>query len=60
MEKRCKKAWMEAPFFIFWTLWLERNGIAFDNEDISVHRMISYFPCNFVSWKNLYIVERPR
>ena len=57
--KRCKKAWMVAPPRIFWTIWLERNNIAFDNKDFSMQRMKSSFVCNFWSWTNLNMVDRP-
>ena len=57
--KNCKKAWMKAPLCIFWTIWLERNSIYFDNKDFSMQRMKSSFVCNLWSWTNLYMVDRP-
>ena len=57
--KRCKKALMAAPFSLFWTIWLERSRIVFDNKAILVHRMKTSFLCNLWSWTNLCIVDRP-
>ena len=52
-----KKAWMTAPLCLIWTVWKERNRIAFDNEELSIQRMKNYFVCNFFSWTNLFIDE---
>ena len=57
--KRRKKACMAPPLCIFWTIWLERNSIAFDNKEFSMQRMKFYFVCNLLSWTNLYMVDRP-
>ena len=51
--KRRKKAWMTAPLCFFWTIWLERNGIASNNKEFSMQRMKSSFVCNLWSWTNL-------
>ena len=52
-----KKAWMTAPLCLIWTVWKERNRIAFDNEELSIQRMKNYFVCNFCSWTKLFIDE---
>ena len=50
---------MTALVCIFWTIWLERNKIAFDNKEFSMRRMKSSFVYNLWSWTNLYMVDRP-
>lgn len=39
VRKKCKKAWMAAPLYLFGTVWHERNIIVFYNEVLSLHRM---------------------
>ena len=46
---------MLAPLCLFWTVWKERNRIAFDNEELSIHRIKNSFVCNFWTWTKLYI-----
>ena len=48
--KKRRKAWMAASLCLFWTVWKERNRIAFVNEDISIQRMKNLFVCNLWSW----------
>ena len=57
-EKR-KKAWKLALLCLFWTVWKEKNRIAFDNEEFSVHRLKNSFVCSFWSWTKLYIDVGP-
>ncbi|RVW42952.1 hypothetical protein CK203_076318 [Vitis vinifera] len=38
MGKKRRKVWKAAPSCIFWTVWKERNRIAFDNEELSMNR----------------------
>ena len=40
--KKCKKAWKLAPLCLFWTVWKERNMIAFDNEEFLVLDEVVY------------------
>ena len=47
MGKKCSKVWMAAPLCLFWAVWKERNRIAFENEELSIHRMKNSFVCNF-------------
>ena len=44
--KARKNAWQVAPLCIFWTMWTERNLIAFDNEELSIQRLKNSFVCN--------------
>ena len=60
MGKKRKKALMEAPLSIFWSICQERNYITFENKDLSAQRMKASFICNIWSWSNVYIVERLR
>ena len=48
--KKRRKAWMAASLCLFWTVWKERNRIAFVNEDISIQRMKNSFVYNLWSW----------
>ena len=56
--KKHKKVWRVAPLCLFWTVWLERNRVAFDNESFFVYRLKSSFICNFWSWSNVYGGDR--
>ena len=55
--KKWKRVWMAAPLCIFWTLWLERNRVVFENEAPSAHRMKSFFLFTLWSWTKLYSVD---
>ena len=46
-----------APLCIFWTLWMERNRVVFENEVPSAHRMKSFFLFSLWSWAKLYSVD---
>ena len=37
--KKWRKMWMVAPLCLFWTIWCERNWIAFDYECCLAHRL---------------------
>ena len=55
--KKRKRVWMAAPLCIFWTLWKERNRVAFENEVPSAHRMKSVFLFTLWLWAKLYSVD---
>ena len=55
--KKRKRVWMAAPLCIFWTLWMERNRVVFENEVPSVHRMKTFFVFSLWSWAKLYSVD---
>ena len=57
MGKRRKKAWQMAPLCIFWSVWKERNRLAFGNEDLSLQRLKYSFVCNLWSWVKGSLVE---
>ena len=37
--KKHRKAWRATPLCLFWSVWKERNMIAFENEDLLVQRL---------------------
>ena len=55
--KKRKKAWMAAPLSIFWSIWRERNYIAFENKDLSAQRMKASFICNLWSWSKCTLLK---
>ncbi|RVW49018.1 Transposon TX1 uncharacterized 149 kDa protein [Vitis vinifera] len=50
VDKKRGKIWQAAPLCLFWTMWKERNRIAFDNEALSIQRLKTSFVCNLFSW----------
>ena len=48
---------MAAPLCIFWTMWMERNRVVFENEVPSAHRMKSLFLFSLWSWAKVYNVD---
>ena len=40
-------------------VWKERNRIAFDNEEFSVHKLKYSFVCGLWSWTKLFIDVGP-
>ncbi|KAJ9707665.1 hypothetical protein PVL29_002622 [Vitis rotundifolia] len=57
--KTRKKAWQMAPLCIFWTVWKERNLLAFGNEVLSLQRLNYSFICNLWSWVRVFIALSP-
>ena len=55
--KKRKRVWMTAPLCLFWTLWLERNRVVFENEAHSAHRMKSLFLFTLWAWAKVYSVD---
>ena len=55
--KALKKTWQMTPLCIFWTVWKERNMLAFGNEELSLQRLKNSFVCNLWSWVRVSIVE---
>ena len=52
--KKRKRVWMAAPLCLFWTVWIERNRVAFDNEIPSASRMKSSFLLTLWSWAKMF------
>ena len=55
--KKRKRVLLAAPLCLFWTLWKERNRVAFENEAPSTHGMKSVFLFTLWSWAKLYSVD---
>ena len=55
--KKRKRVWMAAPLCFFWTLWMERNRVVFENETPSVHRMKSFFLFTLWGWAKVFSVD---
>ncbi|RVX18473.1 putative ribonuclease H protein [Vitis vinifera] len=45
-----KKAWQMAPLCIFWSVWKERNSLAFGNEVLSIQRLKHSFGYGLLPW----------
>ena len=59
LGKKRRKVWKTAPLCIFWVVWKERNMIAFDNEELSIHTLKNSFVCNLWLWTKSVINEGP-
>ena len=59
--KKRKKLWNSIPLFIFWTVWKERNRLAFRGEggELAIQRFKYSFVCNIWGWAKLYMDEEP-
>ena len=55
--KKRKKIWEATPLCIFWTVWKERNRIAFREGVLNVQKLKNIFVCNLWSWAKLYVGE---
>ena len=47
------------PLCIFWSVWKEKNLLAFENEVLSLQRLKYSFVCNIWSWVRVFIVLSP-
>ena len=52
--KKRKKIWKSIPLCIFWTVWKERNRLAFRWGFLAIQVLKNYFVCNLWSWAKLY------
>ena len=55
--KKRRKFWKSVPLCIFWTIWKERNCIAFRDETLAVQRLKHSFVSSLWSWNSLHIGE---
>ena len=57
-EKKEKTIW-KSILFIFWTVWKERNILAFRGGVLAIQKLKNSFVCNLWGWAKLYIGEVP-
>ena len=56
MGKKRKKLWKSIPLYIFWTIWKERNRLAFKRGGVlAVQKLKTSFVCIVWGWAKLYI-----
>ncbi|WJZ89560.1 hypothetical protein VitviT2T_008772 [Vitis vinifera] len=55
--KKRKKIWKSIPLCIFWTVWKERNRLAFRGGVVNIQRLKSSFVCNLWNWAKVYLGE---
>ena len=55
--KKRKRIWKSIPLYIFWTLWKERNRLAFRGGVIAIQKLKNSFVCNLWCWARLYSGE---
>ena len=55
--KKRKKIWDSIPLCIFWTVWKERNRLAFRGGVLNIQKLKNFFVCNLWSWAKLYLGE---
>ena len=60
MGKKRYKVWKAAPLCLFWTVWHEKNSVAFENEVFSAQRMKRSFVCNLWLGADVYSRDRDR
>ena len=57
MGKKRKKIWKSIPLCIFWTVWKERNRLAFRGGVLDIQKLKKNFVCTLWSWAKVYIGE---
>ena len=55
MGKKRKKLWNTIPLCIFWTMWKERNRIAFKDGMVAAQRLKYSFAYNLWSWNRVFL-----
>ena len=55
--KKRKKIWNSIPLCIFWTVWRERNRLAFRRGFLAIQKLKNSFVCNLWSWARVYMEE---
>ncbi|RVX23098.1 putative ribonuclease H protein [Vitis vinifera] len=53
--RKRKKVWKSIPLFIFWTIWKERNRLAFKGGVLAFQKLKTSFVYNFWGWAKVYI-----
>ena len=57
VRKKRKKIWNSIPLCIFWTVWKEKNRLAFRGGSLDIQKFKNFFVCNLWSWARVYIGE---
>ncbi|RVX03217.1 LINE-1 reverse transcriptase-like [Vitis vinifera] len=57
--KKRKKIWKSIPLYIFWTVWKERNRLAFRGGVLAIQKLKNSFICNLWCWARMYIGGEP-
>ena len=55
--KKRKKIWNSMPVCIFWTVWKERNRLAFRGSVLNIQYLKNFFVCNLWNWAKVYLGE---
>ena len=55
--KKRKNFWNSIPLCIFWTVWKERNRLAFKEGVLHIQKLKNSFVCTLWSWARVYIGE---
>ena len=59
LGKNCRKVWRAAPLHIFWTVWKERNRLAFKDESLSIQRLKQSLILTLWAGAKLFIDDCP-
>ncbi|RVW37986.1 putative ribonuclease H protein [Vitis vinifera] len=55
--RKRKRIWTSIPLCIFWTVWKERNRLAFRRGSLAIQKLKNSFVCNLWSWARVYMGE---
>ena len=55
--KKRKKIWNSIPLCIFWTVWNERNKLAFRWDSLTIQTLKNSYVCSLWSWVRVYMEE---
>ncbi|KAJ9705958.1 hypothetical protein PVL29_003867 [Vitis rotundifolia] len=55
--RKRKRIWNSIPLCIFWTVWKERNRLAFRGGHLDIQKLKNSFVCNLWSWARVYMGE---
>ena len=55
MGKKRKKICKSIPLCIFWTVWKERNRLAFKVGVLHIQKLKNFFVCNLWGWSSIHL-----